>query len=168
MSKTIISQINPLSLALREITKATLVPSQLLAYLSKMVYFMHAVRAGDEGADEDEGGSAAMKGLAGNNTSSIYAALLLIENLVPAWYALDGGDPDERMLTALADVLDGFGIDGWRQMIDQFRVALSVDISQGHSAILSYRIVEFYTAFVLTIPYCESYLTQRNGLRKAA
>lgn len=162
MAKTITLPGNHLANALRVLMDGTAVPCELLAFLTKMVYFMHTIRVGEEDADEG------LTGMAGDNTDCIYAALLLVENLVPAWYNNAGEEPSEGMIEELAKVLDMGGIELWTKMITQFRFALAADISQGTHQMLIANLLEYYTAFNLTISHCEAYLNATRPQLKAA
>lgn len=162
MKKTSFHQVNPLSLAVREIMTATMCPSELLSFLTKMVYYMHTIRVGEEDADK------LLTGMAGDNTSCIYAALLLIENFIPAWYIHTGEEPDDSMIEEFTKVLELGGIELWRNMIAQFRMALALDVSQGAGQLRTCNLIEYYTSFSLTITHCEAYLAHKDKLLKAA
>lgn len=162
MAKTVTLPGNHLAIALRLLMDATTLPLELLSFLTKMVYFMHTIRVGEEEADQG------LTNMAGDNTDCIYAALLLIENVIPAWYVLEGEEPDARMIDEFAKVVQMGGIELWTKMLIQFRLALALDISQGVPQMRAANLIEYYTAFYATVSHCEAYLNETRQLLKAA
>ena len=148
----------PLERAARILMDTFACPLELTCFLSNGIYFMHYFSMPPRGTDNND--DHIFRAMAGEPTSELYAALQLIENFIPSWYANDGEEPSEAMIEDIVELLDYGHVELWESMIEKLRYATTYEISQGCNSLRVSNLLAYQSAFEATIPLCEQFMAE--------
>ena len=160
MAKKLFQPLYFLGLVAEELIKAFETPDKLLTFLTENVNHMYSVQLFPEEREREL--------MADRNRDRVYDAILVINNVVPAWYN-NLQDPIEPMARGIQEVIGYHGAEGWADMVGRFAVALSRDVTQVSCSIKYTEVLlRQYTAFCLTLAHVKDYEAFQNREKKAA